>query len=341
MASACAKPTTKVACLQPCRASRPVAARGKAWSIRLQAAGGQQRVAPLQRRGLAHPSTSRRGASLAAAASPDGSAAAGLQALIFDCDGVIVESEDIHRVAYNATFEHFDVRCPNSGDAPVVWSEEYYDDLQNKVGGGKPKMRHYFGLNGWPTSSVLGGRAPADEAEQTLLVDTLQDWKTEKYKDIIGSGEVSARPGVVRLMDEARAAGVPVAVCSAATKSAVEFVLSNLLGAERFTGLDLFMAGDDVKQKKPDPTIYKVAAQRLAVDPASCLVVEDSTIGLAAALGAGMRCLVTYTDSTRSQDFAGADTVVASLEGVTFADLAAGQLAGKDDRVAAAAAAAQ
>lgn len=70
---------------------------------------------------------------------------------------------------------------------------------------------------------------------------------------------MAARPGVVRLMDEARAAGVPVAVCSAATKSAVEFVLSNLLGAERFTGLDLFMAGDDVKQKKPDPTIYKAS----------------------------------------------------------------------------------
>jgi hypothetical protein len=72
-----------------------------------------------------------------------------------------------------------------------------------------------------------------------------------------GSGGVAARPGVVRLMDEARAAGVPVAVCSAATKAAVQFVLENLLGRERFAGLDLFMAGDDVKAKKPDPTIYK------------------------------------------------------------------------------------
>lgn len=84
-----------------------------------------------------------------------------------------------------------------------------------------------------------------------------------------------------------------------------------------------------------------MAAQRLAVDPASCLVIEDSTIGLAAALGAGMRCLVTYTNSTRAQDFGGADTVVANLDGVSFADLAAGALVGKDDRVAAAAAAAQ
>lgn len=220
---------------------------------------------------------------MAAAAAANGTAA-GLQALIFDCDGVIVESEDIHRVAYNATFEHFEVRCPNSGDEPVVWTEEYYDELQNKVGshragsvgqwmqaglrhsahlaagppgtcacsnmvssthadllhikrvvgarlhalpstlpkvettclccthshpcrlpklhhpqvgGGKPKMRHYFGLNGWPTSSVLGGRAPADEAEQTLLIDTLQDWKTEKYKDIIGGWAGGAGVGVL------------------------------------------------------------------------------------------------------------------------------------------------
>lgn len=72
------------------------------------------------------------------------------------------------------------------------------------------------------------------------------------------------------------------------------------------------------------------------MDPAACLVIEDSTIGLAAALGAGMRCLVTYTSSTRSQDFAGADSVVASLDGVTFEELARGALVGKDDRVAAA-----
>lgn len=108
-----------------------------------------------------------------------------LEALIFDCDGVIVESEDIHRRAYNATFEHFQVVCPGQNGV-VEWTEEFYDMLQNKVGGGKPKMRWYFGENGWPSSSVLGGKAPKTEEEQILLIDTLQDWKTEKYKDIIG-----------------------------------------------------------------------------------------------------------------------------------------------------------
>lgn len=76
-----------------------------------------------------------------------------------------------------------------------------------------------------------------------------------------------------------------------------------------------------------------MAAQRLGVDPAACLVIEDSMVGLAAALGAGMRCLITYTSSTAVQSFEGADAVVANLEGVTFAELASGALSGKDDRV--------
>ena len=108
-----------------------------------------------------------------------------VEALIFDCDGVIVESEDIHRRAYNATFENFQVVCPGQNGV-VEWTEEFYDMLQNKVGGGKPKMRWYFGENGWPSSSILGQRVPETEEEQVLLIDTLQDWKTQKYKDIIG-----------------------------------------------------------------------------------------------------------------------------------------------------------
>lgn len=115
-------------------------------------------------------------------------------ALIFDCDGVIVESEDIHRRAYNAAFEHFDVRCPDDSEGPLMWSESFYDVLQNTVGGGKPKMRWYFGKHGWPTSTILdGGKAPETDEEQIKVIDTLQDWKTEKYKDIIGKECIALR----------------------------------------------------------------------------------------------------------------------------------------------------
>ncbi|GLI63176.1 hypothetical protein VaNZ11_005945 [Volvox africanus] len=237
---------------------------------------------------------------------------AAMKALIFDCDGVILESEDLHRRAYNATFKHFNVKCGGE-QGYVDWDESFYDMLQNTVGGGKPKMRWYFKRNGWPTSSVLDGRVPANDEEQAQLIDTLQDWKTDKYQQMIGSGEVEPRPGVLRLMDEARAAGLKLSVCSAATKSSVVFTLKNLLGEGRFQGLDCFLAGDDVDKKKPDPKIYRVAAERLGLSPSECVVVEDSMIGLQAATGAGMRCIITYTPSTKSQAFPGAERIVCEL----------------------------
>uniref|UniRef100_A0A7N0VKV2 Uncharacterized protein n=1 Tax=Kalanchoe fedtschenkoi TaxID=63787 RepID=A0A7N0VKV2_KALFE len=243
-----------------------------------------------------------------------------LQALIFDCDGVILESEDLHRRAYNDAFAHFDVRCPPSAEQPLSWSSEFYDVFQNTVGGGKPKMRWYFKGHGWPTSTVFQN-PPEDDENREKLIDVLQDWKTERYKEIIKSGTVEPRPGVLRLMDEARAAGRKVAVCSAATKSSVVMCLENLLGLERFQSLDCFLAGDDVKQKKPDPSIYVTASKILGISASDCLVVEDSVIGLQAARGAGMACIITYTSSTASQDFSEAIAVYPDLNEVKFEEL--------------------
>ncbi|CAI5461655.1 unnamed protein product [Closterium sp. Yama58-4] len=282
---------------------------------------------------------------VAAATSPAGQTP--LRALVFDCDGVILESEDLHRRAYNAAFAHFAIRCPGE-NAVVDWTTEFYDVLQNKIGGGKPKMRWYFNKNGWPHSSILPA-PPTTDADKDVLIDTLQDWKTEKYQQMIGSGQVPVRPGVLELMDEARQRGLLVAVCSAATKSSVVFTLTCLLGKFLHSPIapnffpnphpshkpyivppPLFLLhhwypllmclppGDDVPKKKPDPTIYKIAAQRLGVPPSSCLVVEDSVIGLQAALGAGMPCVITYTPSTKSQDFTGAVTAFDDLGGVSL-----------------------
>ncbi|MCO5586417.1 hypothetical protein L7F22_040357 [Adiantum nelumboides] len=244
---------------------------------------------------------------------------ASLQALVFDCDGVILESEDLHRRAYNAAFNHFNVVCTGSSQA-LEWSSHFYDQLQNQIGGGKPKMRWYFKTYGWPSSTIFAS-APENDADRDMLIDMLQDWKTEKYKDIIASGSVDPRPGVLELMDEAQAKGLKVAVCSAATKSSVIFCLNNLLGENRIEQLDCFLAGDDVQKKKPDPSIYVEAAKRLAVSAEQCLVIEDSVIGLQAAVGAGMNCIISYTSSTAEQDFTGACGVYADLENVRLQHL--------------------
>ncbi|CAI8618926.1 unnamed protein product [Vicia faba] len=254
-------------------------------------------------------------------ASSSSSSSSSFQALIFDCDGVILESEHLHRQAYNDAFLHFNVRSPpSSSSQPLNWDIQFYDQLQNQIGGGKPKMRWYFKEHGWP-SSTLFQTPPANDEEQAKLIDTLQDWKTERYKDIIKSGSVKPRPGVLRLMDEARDAGKLLAVCSAATKSSVILCLENLIGIERFQSLDCFLAGDDVKEKKPDPSIYLTASKKLGVSEKNCLVVEDSVIGLQAATKAGMSCVVTYTSSTADQDFKEAVAIYPDLSNISLKDL--------------------
>ena len=133
----------------------------------------------------------------------------------------------------------------------------------------------------------------------------IQDMKTEFYKKIVEE-VAEARPGVLDLMDEAlNTPGLAVAICSAATKEGFEKVVNAIVGPERLARFDLVLAGDDVTRKKPDPLIYNLASERLGVEPANCVVIEDSIVGLRAAVSAKMNCIITCTPSTADQDFLG------------------------------------
>eukprot|EP00930_Biecheleria_cincta_P050388 TRINITY_DN35540_c0_g1_i1.p1 TRINITY_DN35540_c0_g1~~TRINITY_DN35540_c0_g1_i1.p1 ORF type:complete len:356 (+),score=51.96 TRINITY_DN35540_c0_g1_i1:47-1069(+) len=221
------------------------------------------------------------------------------KALLFDCDGVILLTEELHRLAYNKSFEEF--------ETGVTWSVEYYDVLQNTIGGGKAKMRHHFARHGWPTSTL--GPAPESEEAKAGLVDALQNLKSEIYKELASNAR--PRPGILELMDQALDwQDLKTGICSASTKSATLPVLEAILGKERLAKFDLLLIGDDVDKKKPDPLIYTLAAQKLGVLPSSCAVIEDSKIGLQAAQGAQMSCYITCTDSTKDQDFSGAVEIV-------------------------------
>lgn len=220
--------------------------------------------------------------------------------VLWDCDGVIVESEELHRRAYNAVFA--------GAGLGAVWSVEFYDMLQNSIGGGKEKMRWYFDKHGWPAG-----------VDQVDFINTLQENKTKLYQHMMSSGQVAPRDGVLDLMDACLDAGIKCAVCSAATKEAVEVTLDVLLGRARLARFDLVLAGafeGEATRKKPHPMVYNVAAQRLGLRKEDCVVIEDSQIGLQAAVAAGMRCVITHTSSTKSQSFEGADVVVSGLGGV-------------------------
>lgn len=104
-------------------------------------------------------------------------------ALLFDCDGVIIETEELHRLAYNAAFKEFNLQID---DEPVEWSVAYYDVLQNTVGGGKNKMFFHF-RNTTCTFPISedGTPAPTTPEDEQDLVDRLQALKTNLYKDLI------------------------------------------------------------------------------------------------------------------------------------------------------------
>lgn len=218
-----------------------------------------------------------------------------LQALIFDCDGVLVETErDGHRVAFNQTFA--------AKGYGFEWDDVLYKELV-KIGGGKERMKHFFDRTSWPVGT----------SDKDALVKELHQLKTDYYTRIIESGELPLRPGVARLVDEAVAAGVKLAVCSTSNERAVHTVVERLLGPERKVKFDVILAGDVVSKKKPDPEIYTLVLDRLHLKPAECVVVEDSRNGLLAAKGAGMYCLVTTNGYTEEEDFREADLIVSEL----------------------------
>jgi HAD superfamily hydrolase (TIGR01509 family) len=144
------------------------------------------------------------------------------------------------------------------------------------------------------------------------LIPELHKKKTAIFTELIANGSLPLRPGVARIVDDAHAAGVRLGVCTTSDPKAIDGVL-DLLGAKRKSWFEIVLAGDVVKKKKPDPEIYNLAKQRLGLDARDCVVIEDSRNGLLAALGAGIRCLITTSAYTLDEDFGGAAKVVPEL----------------------------
>jgi HAD superfamily hydrolase (TIGR01509 family) len=218
-----------------------------------------------------------------------------LRALIFDCDGVLAETErDGHRVAFNEAFAQKGL--------DIEWDVAPYKELV-QIGGGKERMKHYFERTSWPCAA----------GDRDALIKELHERKTALYTQIVESGRLPLRPGVARLVDEAIAAGVKLAVCSTSNERSVNVVVEKLLGPRRKAKFDVILAGDVVSKKKPDPEIYALVLDRLHLKPAECCVIEDNRNGLLAAKGAGVYCVVTTNEYTRDEDFAEADLVVSEL----------------------------
>jgi HAD superfamily hydrolase (TIGR01509 family) len=223
------------------------------------------------------------------------------KALIFDCDGVLADTEfHGHLMAFNLMWQKLGVNWQ--------WSPEQYAE-KVKIGGGKERMGSLFDEPHFQDVFDV----PKGEAARKELLAKWHAEKTAIYQEIIASGAIPARGGVKRLAEEALARDWKLAVASTSAKPSVDAVLHHAVGPETARRFALVLAGDVVPKKKPAPDIYLMAVANLGIGPGSCVAIEDSRNGLLAAFSAGITTVVTTSYFTKGERFDEAVLVVDSL----------------------------
>ncbi len=214
-----------------------------------------------------------------------------LKAIIWDVDGTLAETEEAHRCAFNQAFAE--------AGLPWHWSEADYAALLTTTGGRERIARFMAGI----------GLAP-----DPALVAALHPRKNAIYANLLAAGAVVPRPGVLRLIGEARTRGIALAIATTTSRANLEALLRHSFGPDADSWFPVIVAGEDVKAKKPDPEAYRQALTGLAREPADCIAIEDSRNGLHAARGCALVTLITPSRYTTSHDFSDAARICGSLD---------------------------
>jgi HAD superfamily hydrolase (TIGR01509 family) len=216
-----------------------------------------------------------------------------LQALIFDVDGTLAETEkDGHRIAFNQAFK-------NAG-LSWEWDVNLYRKLL-KVAGGKERIRYYL-------DNFIDFQPPHNLDE---FIANLHSTKNQFYQDLLVNATIPLRMGVENLIIEADVQGIRLAIATTSALPNALALLDNTLGSDYF---EVIAAGDIVANKKPAPDIYNYVLEKLNLPTENCLVIEDSEAGLNAATNAGLKTVITVNDYTKNDNFDSALLVLNSLE---------------------------
>ena len=214
-------------------------------------------------------------------------------ALIFDIDGTLAETEELHRKAFNTTFVEYGLNWH--------WDTKLYGELL-KVAGGQNRLRHY-----------IKKYQPTQLAEFDNQVAAMHAQKTKTYCDLLAMGEIELRPGIEQLINSAIEKGLKLAISTSTSRINVDRLFEATLGLPVLEKFSAICCGNDVVDVKPAADLYLLALSQLSIPAEKCLAIEDSEIGLAAARAAGIPTLITVSTYCRDDDFTGADMIMSDL----------------------------
>ena len=218
-----------------------------------------------------------------------------LKAILFDVDGTLANTEDIHRKSFNDAFSEFGLG--------YHWSEQDYIDLLS-ISGGRERIISFL------KSSNFQVKGDLDLRDFSYRV---HERKSEIYRQKLVDGHVGLRNGVERLIHEARDKGMKLGVATASSLKNVETLIRNNLGTDGMSCFDVVVTSDIIKDKKPSPVVYQFATAELGLTPDHCVAIEDTSNGNRAALLSGIKTVITTHAFTRNDDFSGASLVVNQL----------------------------
>jgi HAD superfamily hydrolase (TIGR01509 family) len=218
-----------------------------------------------------------------------------LEALTFDVDGTLVDTEELHRQAYNQTFMELGFDWE--------WDAARYTELLN-LSGGQARIARYIDLIDLP---------PAEKLRLRRLIPAIHNEKTRLYGELIASNSARLRPGIARLFDEAVRAKLRLGLVASSASANVETLVLTALGRERRQSVTAIVCGDMVARKKPAPDVYELLMSMLRTSPAAAVAFEDSTNGVRAAKAVGLYTVFTPSRWTSKQAPVDADLVLASL----------------------------
>lgn len=213
-----------------------------------------------------------------------------LTTIIFDMDGTLANTEEIHRQAFNQAFTEFHL--------PIRWEPDEYAQLLS-ISGGRQRIYRY-----------LKSHSINIRKDKRRFSREIHKRKSEIYREKLDAGHLVLRRGVLRLIRDAHKYNIRMGIATSSSYNNIITLVHNTLGPRGMDYFDSIVSCDLISEQKPSPAVYQYALAELGTNPENCVAIEDTSNGNRAALAAGIRTVITTHEFTLDNDFTGASLIL-------------------------------